>query len=919
MAILESEVRITGKDAGVAAMFENIGRKLDAMGKAAKISPEFEKLAGSMQKAEAQLKAIDKYNSAKSASSLARGTADEARRKVAEAKSALESMSAPTKRATADLERLQAAEGRAIEQYRRRAAAALEARSAMSGLGISTEKAAAAEVSLRGKVEATTAALERQVAVERRQGEQSAARAKQASAQAQAARRGGHGDSTLAGLAGIYVGHEVGHFARNVVERYGEFDKERRYAKVVMGLTDDEQEPLIRQAIHGGATTRFNDVQWVESQRELAARGYGRDQVMAFAPIAAQLGQAFDKSMPEGVKALEGAMLGFNKDVSTFDKALSSAGRTADLQVKASKISGMDYDDIVALYKYGAAPSRMAGLSEENMLAFGAISKKANLGGDEAGTAYRAMVKNLLTPTVQARTAMAAAGIDFGAYQKAPTAMNLPGFTSEVARRYGVQLDAKTQAGLAGIFSDQGMLNDASRFTPAVTQFLRGALGGRDAKSLKSIAGLASSYRDASAGGVDVNGLMTAVMTAMSRNPAIANAMFGGKAGGKIFTALGDPAFFAKILDELQHQSQGFAGKVSDARMEGFSAGLQKLENTMANVETAMGRSLDNGGKGGLLTDATNIASGALQAFAEATPQIHQLAAAGGAAAAAWGAIKGFNLLSGGFGLKGSATALDAAAAHLMEVGTLGHGGPGGGLPGEGGPGGSKKLGLGAARIGAAVIAAAPTLMEAYDYAKMSPEERKAFDEKRFQQGHEAGVAAGNLVRSLRDKLGLRTLLPFSDDNLDEGNEPSIRARGSTMNRDRGWHANLASPPFDDPWLGGERQAIERRSLLAADAFRRDPEAARGYAYGRLSSNPSTVGAPLDIRPAAQRDSVDITGKVQADVTSHVETAFTNRIEIVSAPGIEARQTFQSQATRVSTGPSMPNAGAAPHVARRDE
>ncbi|MDX7950479.1 phage tail tape measure protein [Lichenihabitans sp. Uapishka_5] len=924
MAILESEVVLTGKDAGVAAMFENIGRKLDAMGKAAKISPEFEKLAGTLQKAEAQLKAIDKYNTAKSTSALARGTADDARRKVTEAKAAIEAMSAPTKRATADLERLQAAEGRAIEQYRRRATATLEARSALSGLSISAERAGAAEVALRGKVEATTAALERQVMVERRQVEQGAARAKQMAAQAQVSRRGGHGDSTLAGLAGMYIGHEVGHVGHQVIERYAEFDKERRYGKVVMGLTDEQQEPLVRQAIRGGANSRFNDIQWLESQRELAARGYNRDQVMAFTPIAAQLGQVFDKSMPEGVKALEGALLGFKKDTSTPEAAMASAQRTADLQTKASKISGMDYEDVVAAYKYAAAPAQMAHLSEEQMLAFAAISKKSNMGGDESGVAFRALAKNLMTPTAGAQIAMRASGINYNSYQRMPDRLDTGGFVDSVAKNYGVKLDQKATAAIEKIFTNKALIGNATAFMPAMREVLGNVLGGDDAKSKGKIAGLARNYRDASVKSIDTDGLMTAIMTGMSKNPALANAIFGSKQGGRIFAALGDPKYFAHVLDELQHHSQGFGKTVADARMEGFNGAVQKLQASIMVAETAIGRSLDGGGKGGLMTDATNIATGALQAFAEATPQIHQLAAAGGAAAAAWGAIKGFNLLSGGFGLKGSATALDAAAAHLMEVGMPGHGGPGGGMPGEAGPGGGKKLGLGAGRLAAAAIGAAPTLMEAYDYSKMSPEERKAFDEKRFAEGHAAAVAAGNVVRSIRDRLGLRTILPFSDDNLDEGNEPSIRARAKTMARGAGWHAALAAPPINDPYLGGERQAIDERARRGALDFRQDPEGARGRAYARLPGNQPTIGAPLDIRPQAQRDgmqTVDVTGKVSSDVS--VTTGGTIRVDVQASPELLAKVGFQGIVTNAvakpSTGASMPNAGVAPHVSRRDE
>jgi hypothetical protein len=102
---------------------------------------------------------------------------------------------------------------------------------------------------------------------------------------------------------------------------------------------------------------------------------------------AAHLGMALDLHLPEAVKQMEGAIFGFKKDISTLDAAIASAKQTADVQVKAAKMSGMTPDDIKQVYNYGATPARLAGVSEATLLAFGGISKKANMGGQESGTA----------------------------------------------------------------------------------------------------------------------------------------------------------------------------------------------------------------------------------------------------------------------------------------------------------------------------------------------------------------------------------------------------------------------------------------------------------------------------------------------------------------------------------------------------
>ncbi len=374
-------------------------------------------------------------------------------------------------------------------------------------------------------------------------------------------------------------------------------------------------------------------------------------------------------------------MLGFGKDVSTFEKAQAAATRTADLEVKASKISGMTFEDVVALYKYGAAPAKMAHLSEESMLAYGAISKKSNMGGDESGTAFRALVKNLLSPTAEARTAMLANGIDFSKYQAAPKNIDLNAFGRDVAMKYGVRLNAGTREGLTKVFQDKALISDPARFAIAVTDLLKGSLGKQDAKSLKSIAGDAGNFRNDSVGAVDTNGLMAAIMEGIHKSPQMANAIFGSKQGGRIFAALGDPEFYRHILGELQNESQGFGKKVSEDRMAGFDGAVSRFEGAVMNLKSAFGRAFDDDGKGGFLTAATSEAAHFTQALAELDPKILMLGASVTGVVSMWGAAKLAGLFTGATALKGSAVALDEAAAHLMMVN--GGGGPGGGAVNE--------------------------------------------------------------------------------------------------------------------------------------------------------------------------------------------------------------------------------------------
>ena len=778
-------------------------------------------------------KKLEQFDKVRATFASSRTAFNEARANVERLAKAMNAADAPSVKMRAELERARKEVSRSAESFAKHKDRLLDAKRAYEQLaGGPLRNVASAQATLRRQTDETTAAIKRQVAatVSGMEREAAAIKAQSRAATArQAPVRPGskHGDtSTVGGLVSLGIAHEFQEGMRKAIEQYREFDKERRYGGVVMGLNYAQQRPLIEQAIHGGGTSKFNDLQWLESQRELAARGYSEKQVLAFTPIAAQLATALDKSMPEAVKLLEGSLLGFGKDTSTFDKAVAAARRTADLEVKASKISGMQAEDVEALYKRGAAPARMAGMSEENLLAFGAISKKANLSGDEASTAFRALVKDLMSPTVEARTAMSAAGIDFSRYQAAPKAMNLNGFVQEVARKYGVQLDHNTIGQIGTLFNNKAALADPSAFTPAMTQLLRGALGGNDAKSLKSIAGLAGRYRDDSVGKVDVDRLMHDVMEKMAANPALANSIFGGKNGGKIFAALGDPAFFKKIFEELLNESQGYAKRVSDARMAGFDGALSMLQGSVLNLEGAVGRAFDRDGQGGFLTNATRAAATFTQALAEADPAILRMGAAAAAGVAAFAGLKGLGWVKGGFGLQRSATHLDEAAFALKEAAAMQKGGgavPGGGAkPGEALPKSTPKGGI----MGGAGW-------------------------KGIGAGLSEGIVGGLVYEYGQEAIDLfnRRILGFNDKSEEKWN--TFDPGKDLWERMKRGYGNLSGFSEADPYLGPGRAAINHRARESAKAFLADPEAARGRALMGSARMPDDVAERLGLRKAA--------------------------------------------------------------------
>ena len=473
---------------------------------------------------------------------------------------------------------------------------------------------------------------------------------------------------TALGIGGAFAAHETAHFAHRSLETYREFDKERRFGRAVMGISDDDQAALVRQAIHMGATTKFNDIQVLEAQRELAARGLNKEQILGMMGAAGDLGQSLDLTLPDAVKQMEGAIFGFKKNIGTTADAMASARQTADIQVRAAKMSGMTPDDIKETYKYGATPARLSGVSEQLLLAFGGISKKANMGGSEAGTAFRALMATGNAPTRGAKEAMLANGLDYSKYQKKIDHIDVEPFARNVAAQYGVTLNKTALGALTKVFSDPKVLNDPALFTPAVTGVLGDALHGKDAKSLKSIAGMANRFRNASGGGADINAFLTDLMIKMGDGKsgiALTNAIFGSKQGSRIANAIGDPETFKAMIALLRDHSEGYAKNVSDQRMGGFDGAVSRLEGAIKNLESALPRAFDADGKGGMLTNVSDMAGKFIQTLAEAPPQLQRLGVEAGLVAGAFAGIKGAEAILGGFGLKATAGLLDHSAGML--------------------------------------------------------------------------------------------------------------------------------------------------------------------------------------------------------------------------------------------------------------
>ena len=296
------------------------------------------------------------------------------------------------------------------------------------------------------------------------------------------------------------------------------------------------------------------------------------------------------------------------------------------------------------------------------------------MGGDEAGVAWRALIANAESPTAGALTAYRAAGLRYADYQHAPSHLAVQPFIDDVAQRYGVELDDAAQEALGKIFSNKKLIASPEKFNPAVVSALRDALDGDDAKSLKSIAGEANRYRNASMSSVDVNALISDLMVKLPGNLQLSNALFGSKQGGRIANAFSDPATFRWMLDQLINHSEGYSEKVATGRMAGFDGAMSRLEGSTKNLETAFGRANDV-----FLTPMTDQGARFIQTIAEMDSKVHLMIEEFGAAAVAIGlfeaALKGAAVVQTLSGNPASAAAITGLGGGAIgRMGMLGWG-----------------------------------------------------------------------------------------------------------------------------------------------------------------------------------------------------------------------------------------------------
>lgn len=400
-----------------------------------------------------------------------------------------------------------------------------------------------------------------------------------------------------AGYAAERLAHGTAHSVGRVVETYRDFDDKRRYQKAILGLTDEQQQPFVDQALRMGAHTPFNDIQVLEAQLDLAQRGVDKEFIRPIVEMAADYAQAMGSRLPEAAKTIEGILFSTGKHMGDMGSALKEAQRAVDFSVKLAKIGGLDNEDIKQFFKYGGQPGSVAGFSDPVLGAMAAMMRRSNIRGDESGVAVRSFAANLVSPTKKGIGALQAMGIDYNSFVRTPGALSPDNLDMMTATTFGRHLTARQKTQLGAIMADPDKIASREDFVADVTKivgstFDKNKKGELKATDAAKIAKMAGTFWQNSLASVDTEGLLRAIIAS---NPSLAqaNAVFGSRQGGRFMSIGGKLEMFDDYVKRLQEVGPGFASHIAEERMAGFSGALTRAEGAVKNFETAIGRAND--------------------------------------------------------------------------------------------------------------------------------------------------------------------------------------------------------------------------------------------------------------------------------------------------------------------------------------
>lgn len=171
-----------------------------------------------------------------------------------------------------------------------------------------------------------------------------------------------------------------------------------------IGGAKDTFESLRKKALEMGSATNFSAVQAADGLNILAMSGYSAEQSMDMIEDVLHLAAAGSMDMASAAGYISGAMKGFNDETKT-------SADYANLMAKGATLANTSVAQLGEAMSSGAAGAAAYGQSADSMtLSLLRLAEQGDVGA-AAGTALAAAMKNIYTPTDQAKKALDKLGV----------------------------------------------------------------------------------------------------------------------------------------------------------------------------------------------------------------------------------------------------------------------------------------------------------------------------------------------------------------------------------------------------------------------------------------------------------------------------------------------------------------------------
>lgn len=247
-------------------------------------------------------------------------------------------------------------------------------------------------------------------------------------------------------VAGIATG--LGGAAAASIAVGSSFEQANSQLAATMGKTVEQISDLTEKAKELGASTSFSATEVSEGLNILAQSGLSAAEQMASIEDVLNLAAAGSLSLESAAAYTTGAIKGFGD-------SMDNAQKYADMMAKGATLANTNVDGLGQALSDSAATARTYGQSVESTTL--SLLKLAEQGvtGSAAATSLSAAMKNLYTPTDQAKKAMQELGVS--AYDSSGKARDFNDITDDLTKSLSNMSDEQKNAYLNTIFGIQGL------------------------------------------------------------------------------------------------------------------------------------------------------------------------------------------------------------------------------------------------------------------------------------------------------------------------------------------------------------------------------------------------------------------------------------------------------------------------------